>query len=553
MSDDASLNTSDRIRSARIWSARIWSARIWSVRIWSVRIWSVRIGLAADWFAREVPAAPGQWLGRFVLLRLLGLVYLMAFLTLLNQGPALLGPRGLLPIADYLDDIAAQLGSRTAGFWELPSVFWLGDSVAALRAVGWAGVALSLLVLAGYANGLILLVLCALQLSIANVGQTFYGFGWELQLFETGFLCAFLCPFLDGRPFARRPSPIAVVWLLRWLAVRIMWGAGLIKLRGDPCWRDLTCLDFHFETQPIPSPLTPFFHALPGWAHKIGVLFNHVVELAVPFFVFGTRRMRIGAGLLLASLQGSLILSGNLSFLNWLTLIPILACFDDRFWRRMLPGFIVGPADRARAVAVPSRAQGAAVALLCALVALLSVPPVLNLLSGRQMMNTSFTRLPLVNTYGAFGTVGRERAQLVFEGTDDETPTPDTRWRRYEFTCQPGDPARRPCWMSPYHYRLDWLLWFAAMGEPSDYPWAVHLVWKLLDADQGALGLLDVDPFAGSRPRFIRVDLYRYRLAPRGAPNWWQPQRLSSWLPPVGRDDQELQNFARRQGWTDAP
>jgi hypothetical protein len=168
-------------------------------------------------------------------------------------------------------------------------------------------------------------------------------------------------------------------------------------------------------------------------------------------------------------------------------------------------------------------------------------------------MNTSFTRLPLVNTYGAFGTVGRERNELVFEGTDNAEVTATTRWHPYELKCKPGDPERRPCWMSPYHYRLDWLLWFAAMGTPREYPWAVHLVWKLLHADAGARGLLAVDPFGGQPPRFIRVDLYRYRFAPRGARAWWERTRLGPWLPPLAVDSDGLRAFIERQGWPSGP
>jgi hypothetical protein len=518
-----------------------------------VRGFLAALGRLVDRIGRDDSERPGHWLTRFALLRLLGLVYLMAFATLLNQGPALIGQRGLLPAVDFLNDVAKQLGSRSAGFAELPSLFWLDARDAALRGAAWAGIVLSLAVLAGYANAPILALLCALQISVINVGQTFYGFGWELQLVETGFLCIFLCPLVDGRPFPRRPPPMVVIWLLRWLAVRIMWGAGLIKLRGDPCWRDLTCLDFHFETQPIPNPLTPFFHGLPGGAHKVGVAFNHLVELVVPFFVFGTRRMRNLAGALMVSLQVILILSGNLSFLNWLTLVPIAACFDDGLWRRVLPARLVARSDAARAAAQPSRAQAFTVAVVGLAIVALSVPPVLNLLSGAQIMNTSFTRLPLVNTYGAFGSVGRERAQLVVEGTTDETITPQTRWIAYEFKCQPGDPARRPCWMSPYHYRLDWLLWFAAMGSPRDYPWAVHLVAKLLDADPATLALLAGDPFHGTAPRHVRVDLYRYSFAPRAAKVWWERSRIGPWLPPLARDDQELQDFLRAEGWLAAP
>jgi hypothetical protein len=500
----------------------------------------------ADRAAREDPSAPGQWLGRFVVLRLLGVVYLMAFLTLVSQGRGLIGAHGLEPAAAFLDEAAAELGGRAAGFWQMPTLFWLNASDGFIAAVGWLGVALSLLVVAGYANALVLALLCLLQISVAAVGQDFYAFGWELQLVETGFLCIFLCPLLDGRPFPRRPPPAPVIWLLRWLVVRIMWGAGLIKLRGDPCWRDLTCLDFHFETQPIPSPLSAAFHHLPPWAHKLGVLFNHLVELVVPLFVFGPRRARLVAGALLAALQIVLIASGNLSFLNWLTLVPIVACFDDGLWRRLSPRALAARAERARAAALPSRAQGASAAVLGVAVALLSVPVVLNLLSGKQMMNTSFTRLPLVNTYGAFGSVGRARDQLVFEGTTDEDITPGTTWQAYEWRCQPGDPARRPCWMSPYHYRLDWRLWFAAMGAPADEPWSVNLVWKLLEGERSVLGLLAHDPFGGAPPRHIRVDLYRYRFAPPGGREWWTRERLRAWLPPVSRDNEELRRYIDR-------
>jgi len=507
------------------------------------------LGRIADRFARDDPGSAGHFIGRFVVLRLLGLVYLMAFLTLVNQGPGLIGAHGLLPATRYLDAIAAELGGRGAAFVQLPSLFWLGASDAAIAAAGWTGVVLSLLVLAGYANALILGVLCALQISVLVIGQDFYGFGWETQLAETGFLCIFLCPLVDGRPFSRRPPPAIIVWLLRWLIVRVMWGAGLIKLRGDTCWRDLSCLDFHFETQPIPSPLTPLFHFLPALAHKLGVLFNHVVELAAPLFVFGPRRVRYAAGIAMAALQIVLLASGNLSFLNWLTLVPILACFDDHFWARVLPAALVARAARARAAATPSRAQGAAAAMVALAVLVLSVAPVLNLVSGTQMMNTSFTRLPLVNTYGAFGSVGRERNELVIEGTTDAELTADTRWQAYDFKCKPGDPARRPCWMSPYHYRVDWLLWFAAMGRPRDYPWAVHLVWKLLSADRATLGLLAHDPFGGTPPRHVRVELYRYRLAPRGARAWWQRERIGEWLPAVSLGNAELRTYLDAQGF----
>ena len=186
------------------------------------------------------------------------------------------------------------------------------------------GVALSLLVLLGFANAIVMALLWAIYLSFVHIGQDWYGYGWEIQLLETGFLAIFLCPLFDGRPFPRRPPPAPVIGLLRWLTFRIMLGAGLIKLRGDPCWRDLTCLNYHYETQPIPNPLSRTLHFMPRWFQKLGVLFNHLNELIAPWFVFGPRAARHVAGALLLSFQITLIFSGNLSFLNYLTLVPIL-------------------------------------------------------------------------------------------------------------------------------------------------------------------------------------------------------------------------------------
>ena len=338
----------------------------------------------ADWVARDAPAGAGHWLGRFLILRLLGLVYLMAFLTLVNQGRGLIGAHGLLPAADFLDQVAAQLGGRGAAFWEMPSLFWLGASDRALAAVGWVGVALSLgcWPATRTRSSWRSCARCTSRSSRSARTSTRSAGRSSSSRPASSASSSARCSTAARSP---RPAPAPVVWLLRWLIVRVMWGAGLIKLRGDPCWRDLTCLDFHFETQPIPSPLTPAFHFLPPWAHKLGVLFNHVVELAAPFFVLAPqRRLRLIAGALMAALQIVLIASGNLSFLNWLTLVPILACFDDGLWRRLLPRALVARAERAQGAALPSRAQGATTAVLALVVAVLSIGPVLNLLSGSR-------------------------------------------------------------------------------------------------------------------------------------------------------------------------
>jgi hypothetical protein len=494
---------------------------------------------------------PSYWLTRFLVLRVLGLVYLAAFASFAWQALPLLGEEGLLPAAAWLDRIQASAGSRLEGFLLNPSFFWLDVSDGALLCVGLLGVALSLPLLFGFANAIQLALLWALQLSIVQIGQLWYGYGWEIQLVETGFLAIFLCPLRSARAFPASPPPAAVIWLLRWLIFRIMLGAGLIKLRGDPCWRELTCLFFHYETQPIPNPFSGAFHRLPHPLLELGVLMNHAAELVAPWFVFGPRRARHAAGAVMLAFQLALIASGNLSFLNWLTIVPILACFDDSLLQRVLPRALVARAQRAAAVAKPSRAQNRLALAVAALVAFLSVGPVLNLVSEQQVMNTTFDRFALVNTYGAFGTVGRERDEIVFEGTSDEYPNPASEWRAYEFPCKPGDPQRRPCIVSPFQPRLDWQIWFAAMATPDQYPWTLHFVWKLLEGDRGVLRLLANDPFPEAPPRWVRARFYRYRFAdPDDASGaWWTRELLGDWLPPLSAQDARLRASLIRRGW----
>jgi hypothetical protein len=309
-----------------------------------------------------------------------------------------------------------------------------------------------------------------------------------------------------------------------------------------------------------------------------------LVELAVPWFAFWPRWSRHIAGALLVIFQISLILSGNLSFLNWLTIVPALACFDDSFLRRLLPKWIVRHALRAAESAraadaserrsptrrvdssrqeragsetgAPGRAtrwtpQQVTACALAALIGVLSIAPVLNMLSPQQIMNTSFNRLHLVNTYGAFGSVGKVRYEIVFEGTEDSVIGDQTCWKEYEFKAKPGHPGRRPAIIAPYQPRIDWQIWFAAMSTPDQYPWTLHFVWKLLHNDAGALSLLANNPFPDKPPRFIRAQYYRYQFAPPGDPTreWWKRTLIGSWLPPLSADDTRLLRLLESFDW----
>ncbi len=518
-------------------------------------------------------ASRQYWLTRFLILRWLGFIYAVAFLCAARQIVPLIGEHGLLPVGTYLEAVEHHARSRSGAFAMMPSLFWFGHSDAALLTWAWIGFALAVVVMCGFANSLIMTALWAIYMSFIHVGQEWYGYGWETQLLETGFLAIFLCPLLDPRPFPRHPPAVLVIWMYRWLGFRIMLGAGLIKIRGDECWRDLTCLSFHYLTQPIPNPLSRALHEMPLWFHKFGVLWNHFVELIVPWFAFGPRTARHLAGALMVSFQFILIASGNLSFLNWLTVVPFLACFDDSLLARFIPG-VVGrggcPQPSARrggdtapylrwfrwidardSAPPPGTAATATVFCLALLVAFLSLDPVANLFSTRQAMNRSFDPLHLVNTYGAFGSVGRERREIVFEGTRDTVLTDRTEWREYDFPAKPGDPRRAPRIVAPYQPRLDWSIWFAAMATPEHYPWTVHFVWKLLHNDPGTLSLLATNPFPDDPPRYIRARYYRYEFAPpdERRRTYWKRTELGLWLPPLSAEDPALRQFLVAHRW----
>ena len=455
------------------------------------------------------------WYSRFVFERALAALYLVAFLVAANQFVPLLGERGLLPVSRF---------TQSVPFRASPSLFYLSHSDTAFRVCAWVGVALAVLTLIGWPQqrgSVVAAVVWAsmwlLYLSFVNVGQTFYGFGWETLLLESGFLAI----FLGG--WTTQPS-MWLVWMYRWLLFRVMFGAGLIKIRGDSCWRDLTCLNYYYETQPIPNSLSWYFHWLPAGVHKAGVAINHVVELIVPFGYFAPQPLASIAGFLTMGFQGMLIVSGNLSWLNWLTLVLCVPALDDRFlsWLPMT----------APALQEPDVIHRGAIYLLAAIVGVLSIAPTLNMLSPRQVMNTSFEPLHIVNTYGAFGSITRTRYEIVIEGSDDSST-----WREYEFKGKPGDPARVAPQIAPYHLRLDWLMWFAAFSPRPQDEWFIALLQRLLQGDAATLSLLKTNPFPDHAPRYLRARYYRYWFTTaderRQTGRWWNRELASEYVRPI--------------------
>ena len=401
-------------------------------------------------------SAPEYWLGRLILERGTAIVYVFAFVAAARQFRALIGEHGLLPVPRYL----AQ-----HSFIRTPSVFHLHYSDRFFAAVAWLGAALAAGMAAGLADVvplwtavLLWLLLWVAYLSIVNVGQTWYLFGWESLMLEMGFLAIFL-----GND--RVAPPVLAMWLARLLLFRLEFGAGLIKLRGDSCWRDLTCLYYHHETQPMPGPLSWFFHHLPKPLHRVEAAGNHFAQLVVPFGLFAPQPVAGIAGAIVVVTQLWLVASGNFAWLNWLTILLGCSAVDTRSLATLLP------IPRQPALTEAPRWFAALVIAFAALTLLLSYWPVRNMISRRQRMNMSFNPFHLINTYGAFGSIGRTRREVVIEGTDEPTLTEQAVWKEYEFKGKPGAVRRLPRQWAPYHLRLDWLMWFAAISPQYAYSW----------------------------------------------------------------------------------
>ena len=346
--------------------------------------------------------ADGYTIGRLLVTRGLAALYLVAFLAALMQFRALIGEHGILPAPQFL--------ARTS-FRRSPSLFHLRWSDRLFAAVAIGGAVPAALTLLGVTERLPLVacmvvwfVMWLLYLSIVNVGQVWYSFGWESLLLEAGALAIFL-----GN--AETAPPLLVLILLRWLLFRLEFGAGLIKMRGDRCWRDLTCLYYHHETQPMPGPLSRAFHLLPRPLHRVEVAGNHVTQLVVPFGLFLPQPVAGAAALIMIVTQLWLVASGNFAWLNWITIVIALSVVPDSFYGLLIDSTTTyGPTPIAFTVAVVA---------LTVLVAVLSYWPVANMMSHRQAMNASFNKWHFVNTYGAFGSVTRTRREVIVEGTTD--------------------------------------------------------------------------------------------------------------------------------------
>lgn len=469
----------------------------------------------------EFFSAPEYYYARLFFERSLGAIYFVAFLSAFNQFKALLGTNGLAPTPEYLKQTSFSIS---------PTLFHWKYSDDLVRLVCAVGMLIALLITFGVVGNfpvalhmLTWLTVYFLYLSIVNVGQEFYGFGWETMILEAGYFAAFMGPTYVA------PSWIPIL-ILRWMLFRTEMGAGLIKLRGDECWKNLTCLYYHHETQPLPNPLSRFFHHGPKWFHRAGVVFSHFCQLIAPIGLFFPQPVALISALFLIIHQFILVISGNYSWLNWLTIVL---------------AFLAIPGNAVEVMARPGWFEFIQYGVL--LQALyLSYKPLLNLFSRAQYMNYCWNRWHLVGAYGAFGSVTKERYEIVIEGTSSDDPLDEARWKEYVFKGKPGPLKRTPPIVAPYHLRLDWMIWFLPFTVRVERSrifvrghrlWFIRLMMKLLENDQELLKLFKTNPFKNDPPKYVRAKFYRYSFTTnsekRESGNIWKREYLGEFCPEI--------------------
>ena len=449
----------------------------------------------------------------WLFLRAMGLIYLAAFLSFRVQAMGLIGSHGILPLSQFLGLIRNHLGPDR--YWRFPMVFWLDASDFAIQAACWGGAALSLLLMFNLLARPGLLFLYGLYLSLFYAGQIFMGYQWDVLLLETGALAFVLS-------IATRPG----IWLLRWLLFRFMFLSGAVKLlSGDPTWANLSALSYHFQTQPLPTPLAWYADHLPRTVLAASTAATFAIELALPFLIFCPRRLRFAAACGFLLLQTLILLTGNYTFFNLLGMVLCLVLFDDAALLSVLPPGLARFVQRRAGETRPGRIAAVATGAFALLIVLVSLVQLHAEFGGRisaagAWLNDEIAPFALVNTYGLFAVMTTTRPEIIVEGSDD-----GEHWREYSFKYKPGDVRRRPRWNIPHQPRLDWQMWFAALGTASNNPWFAGFLQRLLENSPAVTALLDKNPFPDKPPRYVRALVYDYRYtspAQRKATGaWW--------------------------------
>ena len=476
---------------------------------------------------------PTYYHGRNFFLRLLGLIYLIAFWSFWSQVDGLIGHDGILPVAPWLAELRNRFGTEV--YRLLPTLCWFNSSDSFLHFLCAGGVVLSLSLILQIAPLFCLILLWCFYLSLSIAGQVFMNFQWDYLLLEVGFLSVFLAPF-RLLPSLRYQSPVSrwAHFLLRWLLFRLMVMSGVVKLTsGDNSWWNLTALDYHYETQPLPTPLSWWANQFPPWFQAFSVVVMFSVELGAPFLLFGPRRIRLIGVLALLLLQTLIALTGNYCFFNLLTAALCLLAVDDAVWpqfgrkRRQFPDV--------RGVAWPSWI----LVPLTFVILSLSGPLLWNALFPEKEWPPLFTvsyqylePFRSLNGYGLFRVMTKTRPEIIVEGSQD-----GVTWRPYEFKYKVGDPQRAPPIVAPHQPRLDWQMWFAALDDIQGEPWFMNFLGRLLQGSPSVLRLIDNNPFPESPPRYVRAQLFNYHftnaLEKKQTQAWWKREEEGLYCPPV--------------------
>jgi predicted DCC family thiol-disulfide oxidoreductase YuxK len=475
-------------------------------------------------------------LARWVFLRLLGIIYLIAFASLGVQILGLVGKNGLLPVEQYLQLIRDNVGVER--YWHFPTLAWFNTGDGFLQFLCWGGAALSLLLIIGTAQRVMVVLLWIFYLSLFYVGQTFLSFQWDILLLETGFLAIFFAPMnIVPRPGQESPPPKIILWLFKLLLFRLMFFSGYVKLAvSDPFWSKLTALTVHYETQPIPTSLSWYLHQLPQWVHVGSCALMFVIELGIPFLIFLPRRPRFLSCSLIILLMVLIMASGNYNFFNLLSIALCALLLDDAVWKKVLPKRLW---PNIEAPPVRSRSARIGIAIVACVVILLNVVRWVDLFAERtnvprpvQTISGWFSPFMIVNSYGLFRVMTNPRYEIMIEGSND-----GTTWLEYEFKYKPGDVRRALPWVEPHQPRLDWQMWFAALGNYQQNPWFVNLCVRLLQGTPSILELIGKNPFPQSPPRYIRAQLYEYHFTNSNEHDstraWWKREFKGLYLPPI--------------------
>ncbi|MEM7148164.1 MAG: lipase maturation factor family protein, partial [Verrucomicrobiota bacterium] len=493
------------------------------------------------------------------------------------QVDGLVGERGIQPAGAFLEAVERHFGSERAGFWSYaPTVlWWAGDVDAWLHGLCAVGVVLALLVMAGVLTGPAVLGLWVIYLSLVTTGGAFMSFQWDMLLLETGFLALFVAPWRLYYSRRDREASRLMVFLFHWLLFRLMFFAGYVKLAsGDASWWEGTALLVHYETQPIPNWVAWYVHHLPVWFHKLSCWVMFVIELVFPFLIFLGRRARLTAFVGFVGLMVLIVVTGNYTYFNYLTILLCVFLLDDALWPRRWRGLggrqsVVGEQGevtgrRGSAGALPTSegekqkkkkkrtpvewGVGTARVLAACVVLPLSVMTAIdqfNRWKGGtrvaftwpaevQKMRGVFSPFRVVGGYGLFADMTETRPEIEIEGSEDGVV-----WKPYRFGWKSDELDRRPRFVAPHQPRLDWQMWFEALGaervggtiDPRQQGgWFVPLLLRLLEGSEPVLGLFRENPFPEGPPRYVRARVYRYEFsepeAKREVGEWWQQKEF---------------------------